>query len=317
MDVFFYAGQIDRSYDLKFIECVAAQNDKSKAKECLVVMTSGGGNPDAAYKIARYLQHRYESYSVLVAGFCNSAATLFAIGAKELVFCPFGELGPLDIQLQKPDSLSGFESGLNIGEAFTTLESQARQTYNDMLMEIIRNSGGVVTFKTASDVVTDMVSVLYGPIFAQIDPEEMGSRTRAMRIGEDYAKRLNQYGNLKTGALETLSTKYTSHSFVIDYIEAKALFNNVRLVNPQEAKLVESLGPSCRYPQGPVTIKAVTMPDVTEPTKKDAKNAKKNVKKRGSTTRRKASSPKTTSKPVAKRSKTVSRANGKNSTGAG
>lgn len=300
MDVFFYAGTIERSYDLRFIETVAKKNDETKAKTCLVLMTSGGGSPDAAYKIARYLQHRYDSYSVLVAGFCKSAATLFAIGAKEIIFCPFGELGPLDIQVQKPDNLSGFESGLNIGEAFTTLENQARQTYNDMLMEIIQNSGGIVTFKTASDVVTDMVSVLYGPIFAQIDPEEMGSRTRAMRIGEDYAKRLNRYKNLKPGALETLSTKYTSHSFVIDYLEAQALFNNVRLVNAQEAKLVETLGDACRYPRGSVTIEALELPKIKE--KGDENEAKDEKPK---------------SKPKAKRGRPASKANGTNTAGTG
>ena len=55
----------------------------------------------------------------------------------------------------------------------------------------------------------------------------MGHAHGAMRIGEDYAKRLNRYGNLKPGSLVMLSNKYTSHSFVIDYVEAKALFNNV------------------------------------------------------------------------------------------
>ena len=160
-DYYFYKGTIDRITDLKFVNMVAKHHDKSKAKKCVVIVSSGGGSPDAAYKMGRYLQHRYESYSVLVAGFCKSAATLFAIGAEELIFCPFGELGPLDIQQHKADNPFGLESGLNIGEAFTTLEKQARQTFNDMLLEIIQNSGGVITFKTASEVATGMVSALY------------------------------------------------------------------------------------------------------------------------------------------------------------
>lgn len=246
-DYFFFGGEIRRLRDLDFIECVHKYKGTS-SKDCVVIVSSSGGDPDAAYKMSRYLQHRYDSYSVLIAGLCKSAATLFAIGAKELIFSPYGELGPLDIQLQKEDNLFGQESGLNITEAFRTLESQARETYNKVLMDIIRNSGGVVAFKTASEVANGMVSALYGPIFSQIEPEEVGSRMRAMRIGEDYAKRLNIYGNLKHNALKSLSSDYTSHSFVIDYIEAKTLFNEVRLVDDAEAALVESLGRSCRYP---------------------------------------------------------------------
>lgn len=122
-----------------------------------------------------------------------------------------------------------------------------------------------------------MVSALYSPIFGQIEPEEVGSRSRAMRIGEDYAKRLDRYGNLKPGALEMLSNKYTAHSFVIDYVEAKLLFNNVRLVNDQEAKLVADLGDQCRYPSGPSEFKPLALPK-TNTTKPSAKKAATNAK---------------------------------------
>ena len=57
----------------------------------------------------------------MIAGACKSAATLFAIGAKELIFCPFGELGPLDIQFRKEDKIMEYRSGLDINEAFAIL----------------------------------------------------------------------------------------------------------------------------------------------------------------------------------------------------
>jgi len=246
-DIFLYSGRIERSFDWEFIKQVS---ENKRSNNCLVIMCSGGGSPDAAYKMARYLLHKYDSYTVLVSGICKSAATLFAIGASEIVFCPFGELGPLDIQLQKDDKLTGQESGLNISEAFSSLESRARSTFNKLIIEIIQDTGGVVTFKTASEVANSMISALYGPIFSQIEPEEVGSRTRAMRIGEDYAKRLNLKGNLKSAAaLDRLSNDYASHSFVIDFIEAQTLFNNVRLASPEELKLVEVTGKKCRFPQ--------------------------------------------------------------------
>lgn len=279
-DWFMFSGKIRRMKDLEFIETVAKRNDETKANHAKIVMCSGGGDPDAAYKMARYLQHRYDSYSVVISGFCKSAATLFAIGADELIFTPFGELGPLDIQLQKEDKLFGQESGLNITEAILTLEGQARQTFNDMLIEVIKNSGGIVSFRTASEVVTGMVSALYGPIFSQIEPEEVGSRSRAMRIGEQYAERLDVFRNLKPGALRALSTKYTSHSFVIDFTEAHALFSKVRLATKNEMSIIDELGKPCRYPVGDTIIELIPEGEKDDiPESKPKNRTKRSVRK--------------------------------------
>jgi hypothetical protein len=259
MDAYLFNGGIERGADFKFIQTVA-QNKKSD--HCTVLMVTNGGNPDAAYKMARYLQHKYESYSVLVSGACKSAGTLFSIGANEVVFAPYGELGPLDIQLTKTDHLAGMESGLNISEAFNALEERARETFVTLTLEIIGSSGGVVSFQTASHSASEIVGSLYGPVFARIDPEEVGSRSRAMRIGEDYGKRLNlKWNNLKPNALGLLSQTYSSHAFVIDFLEAESLYYRTRLVSDDEMRLIDSLGDLARHPQRNLTILALHTTD--------------------------------------------------------
>lgn len=251
-DIFVYNGDIERGPDLEFIQLVAKEK---RSDDCVLLLVTGGGSPDAAYKIARYLQRKYRSFKVMIPGWCKSAGTLLAIGADELIFAPYGELGPLDVQMAKADRLSGPESGLNISEAFRALEQRAHGTYHKLLQEVIQSSGGVVTFQTASHSATEIISALYGPIFTRIDPEEVGSRSRAMRIGEDYGNRLNsKWSNLKAGALKSLSQSYSSHGFVIDFIEAKALFNHVREANDREMGLIESLGSVARFPQAQLTI---------------------------------------------------------------
>ena len=247
MDWFLYTGEIRRGTDLEFFEFVAG--NKSSDEVCLVLCTPGGA-PDAAYKMGRYLQTRYDSFKLLVPGFCKSAGTLLAIGSDEIIFSPYGELGPLDIQMAKADNLVGLESGLNTSEAFLTLEKRARDTFHDLVIEIIRNSGGIISFQTASHSASEIVSSLFGPIFGRIDPEEVGSRARAMRIGEDYGARLNQkYENLKQDALTILSQSYTSHGFVIDMEEAKTLFKQVREASDAEKALIDALGMCCRIPE--------------------------------------------------------------------
>ncbi|MGL4639380.1 MAG: hypothetical protein ACRCVX_06620 [Shewanella sp.] len=186
-----------------------------------------------------------------------------------------GELGPLDVQLTKTDDIFGQESGLNISEAFRTVEDRAKRTFHNLIAEIIQSSGGVVSFQTASHCASEIVASLYGPIFGRIDPEEVGSRARAMRLGEDYGVRLNQkYTNLKDGALERLSQSYSSHGFVIDAEEACALFNRVRLADPVEQRLVQKLGLKARFPNNVLSFENHT--ELFNNLVSEAKNAEAN-----------------------------------------
>lgn len=248
-DFYLYNAAIARGLDLDFIKIV---DEVKTSKECILLLVTSGGDPDAAFKISRYLQDKYEKFSVLVSGLCKSAGTLVCIGAHEIIFTPYGELGPLDIQISKEDKISGQESGLNISEALITLEENARVTFNKLIGDIIQSSNGIISFPTASKSATDFLSALYAPIFSRIDPEEVGNRARAMRIGTDYGRRLDARSNNlnpNARALEILADTYSSHGFVIDQAEASELFVNVRAANKSEMKLVEKLGDAARIPR--------------------------------------------------------------------
>ena len=242
-----YNGSLDRVADLDFIEFVSKEK---QAQELLFLLITRGGNPDAAYKIGRYLQSRYKHLRIYIPGLCKSAGTLLAIAGEELIFSPYGELGPLDIQMTKTDNIARLDSGLNISEAFMTLEWRAKGTFHALIQEIVEASNGIISFPTASHSASEVLTSLYGPIFAKIDPEEVGSRARAMRIGEDYGQRLNErFNNLKPDSLATLSQTYSSHEFVIDMAEASLLFERVREANETEKAIVDDCGDVCRLPQ--------------------------------------------------------------------
>ncbi len=266
-DTFIYNGAIERERDLEFIEMVAAKRTGTTVN---LVLVTGGGNPDAAFKISRYLQSKYERFTVTVSGLCKSAGTLLALGAHEIVFAPYGELGPLDVQMLKVDNIAGMESGLNISEAFQSLELRARNTFSRMVGEILANSGGIISFQTASHVAVETISALYGPIFSRIDPEEVGSRSRAMRIGQDYGKRLAAISqNLKENALLQIAQTYSSHGFVIDLLEAQSLFQNVREANEQEIAAIVALGPVARIPSNDFVFDKIDWPEAQEPHTED------------------------------------------------
>lgn len=256
MDYILYSGGLQRGDDLKFIEYISDEQD---ADGIVLILCTHGGEADAAYKIGRYIQSVYDSFKLFIPGHCKSAGTLLAIAAQEIVFSPYGELGPLDVQMARPDNIASMESGLNISEAFLTLEDRARRTFHNLIVEITRMSEGIVSFQTASRSASEIVGELYGPIFSQIEPEDVGSRSRAMRIGEDYGTRLDQkFKNLLPNALDRLSQSYASHGFVIDQLEAAALFDNVRESTDAEKTLAQELGRKCLVPDTEPCVENVT-----------------------------------------------------------
>jgi hypothetical protein len=244
-DVFFYNGEIGSGRDLEIIELIHENISKPAA---LLLLTTNGGDPDSAYRMARYFQEHYEKFTVLIGGRCKSAGTLIAVGASELAFTPYGELGPLDIQLTKVDKFDQAQSGLTIQDALSTLEERAKETFYNIVQDYMSANRGMLSFPAASKAAGDFVSNLYAPILGRIDPEEVGARSRSMRIADDYGKRLEaKWQNLRPGTLKKLAETYSSHSFVIDQREAEGLFKEVRVASDWEKALVMALGRYARY----------------------------------------------------------------------
>lgn len=244
-DVFVYNGAMKLGRDLECIETVYANTHR---EECLLFLTTHGGDPDAAYKIARYFQEKYKKFAVLVSGRCKSAGTLVALGAHELVFTPYGELGPLDIQMSKVDRFDQMQSGLTITDSLNTLEERALDRFYKMVSDYISANNGLLSFASASKAASDFVTQLYAPVFSRIDPEEVGAKARSMRIATDYGRRLAvKSQNLRPNTLATLSETYSSHSFVIDHQEAAGLFVRVRVANETEKKIVAALERYARF----------------------------------------------------------------------
>lgn len=242
-DVFIYNGTITRTNVLATMETI--QKYKAR-KKLFLIMVTYGGDPHAGFKIARYLQDNYDNFTLFVPGFCKSAGTLFAIAANEVVFAPFGELGPLDVQLAKPDQFQ-FDSGLVITESLETLERRAAETFKAMFLEVMAEQQGLVSVSSALHAASELVKAIYAPIMARIDPEEVGVRQRALRITLDYGDRLAlRSRNTDKKSLRQLAEKYSSHAFVIDRQEATSLFRNVRAADNDEMALVRALGQSAR-----------------------------------------------------------------------
>jgi hypothetical protein len=236
-DIVYYSGEISRDgYELISGLCSQKKDNDGLA----LILTTYGGDAHAAYRIARALRHSYKSLHVFIPGECKSAGTLITIGGTELIVSDKGELGPLDIQLVKPDELFESNSGLDVMQALSVMQTQAIELFRACLMDIKLGSG--ITFKSAAEIATKVTSGLFSPVYAHVDPIKLGEISRAISIANAYGQRLRLYDDIiSSESLENLISAYPSHSFVIDRKEARDLFRNVRAPNMQESSLVDAL----------------------------------------------------------------------------
>lgn len=239
-DVYLHSASIDREAASSF--CAKVHSLENKRKNAVLILTTFGGDPDAAFIIGRALKRCYSKLYVFVFGFCKSAGTLLALAASEIIMSDDGELGPLDIQFGKDDEIFKRSSGLDINESIKFLKQLAPELFYKEFIKL--KAIGTLTTKTAAEIAQLLATGIIQPIAAQIDPLRIGESERSMRIARDYARLLNpDFENL-----ENLVTGYPSHGFVIDREQACDIFANVRPPAGAELALEKALGEVARRP---------------------------------------------------------------------
>lgn len=232
-DVFIYNGDIHPALHKLLRPHIGA----TESKRAFLLLTTPGGDADAAYRVARHFQEAYDEFVVGVWGSCKSTGTLMAIGATELVIAPCGELGPLDVQVFSPDEFVRRSSGLSISQAIKFVSKQAFDAWEENFLRVRTSSGGIITTKTASEIANQLAVGLFSPITEKIDPIWIGELQRSIDIAMQYGIRLG----MSESALRALIEDYPSHSFVIDYREADRLFKAVRRPLPVECLLFDHI----------------------------------------------------------------------------
>lgn len=258
-DVILYSGDIDSATaDI----VIRLGRRRERHKNVVFLLTTRGGSPDAAYRIARCLQSQYENFILYIYGICKSAGTLIAIGANEIVLSDFGEFGPLDVQLGKKDEIFENVSGLNLTQALTSLNTRVLDLFRTVLIELRSGSNGQISTKLAAEIASKLATGAYETIYSQVDPGQLGSIERAINIASDYGERLTKgTKNVKRETVDKLVSSYPSHSFIIDRKEAETLFEQVRKPDEDEEELAESINWLTRDPAGPPLALLLNIPE--------------------------------------------------------
>jgi hypothetical protein len=223
IDIITYAGAITT----QGYEAVCEALNKKQSDKVILVLATPGGDPHAGFRIGRALQCNYDKFDALIPRYCKSAGTLIVIGASVIYMDDMSELGPLDIQVKKGDELIGRNSGLDIFQAVTYLQTQSMSAFRNYLLELTQDTG--LSTRVASDIASKLTSGLFEPIASQIDPIKLAEMQRATEIAFHYGFRLNEKSNnMRSDGMQKLVTGYPSHGFVIDRKEARSIFINVK-----------------------------------------------------------------------------------------
>ena len=244
-DIIIYSGELFPPHDERLVlRC----NDAPQNPNAFLILNTFGGHANQAFRVARALQRRYRDgkFIVFVRRYCKSAGTLLLLGADEIVMSAQAELGPLDVQLGKPDELGEVTSGLTPTQALATLREETYTHFESSFMKLRFKSGLQVSTKSAAEIASQMAIGLFTPVYEQIDPMRLGEIDRHNRIAIGYGQRLAK-GNLKEDTLARLVATYPSHDFVIDRREARELFHQVRPPSENEVSLAEMLESACRF----------------------------------------------------------------------
>ncbi len=250
-DIYFYSGPIDDNGIGQLASAVTQHQSHDKA---VLILTTNGGLANAAYQIARLMQDQYEDWALFCPSRCKSAGTLIALGATSLIMDVFSELGPLDVQLIKQNEIALRKSGLLSKSSFDALADSSFELYERLMINITARSRGNVSFKMASELAASMTSTLLAPVYAQVNPDVVGSENRDLSIAFEYGSRLVKVSkNVKDNAVQRLVYQYPSHDFVIDVNEARELFKRVETPKQNLYTIVGLLG-GLAYDESPVSV---------------------------------------------------------------
>ena len=222
-----YSGDIENVGVGRLLE--ALRLDDTTRPNTFFILTTNGGQADAAYRIARLLQIISKKFYLFVPERCKSAGTLLALGAAEILMTPISELGPLDVQLVQRNEIDRTRSGLVVHTALKGLADETLRAYEQMMLQIKIRSQGAISFEVASKIAASMATSVMSSVYAQITPEDLGRDLRDLQIATAYGERLVKHGgNAKRSTVRHLVEEYPTHSFIIDSSEAKELFKVVK-----------------------------------------------------------------------------------------
>lgn len=185
-----------------------------------LVIYSRGGALEVPWRIASALRQASDSWSILIPFRANSAATLLALGADEIVLGCHGELGPIDpiLNIQRMVTTPGQPEGTPLQDTINVEDVMA-------FLRFVREQVGLTD--------QDALAASLGKLTERLDAVGLGSVFRTRSHIRDVAHRMltSQKDPLSDRVMETivetLAERVYAHGHAIGLGEAKDIGLNV------------------------------------------------------------------------------------------
>jgi len=246
----------------------------SGEKSIDVLLHSTGGDALTAWKLMSVLRERFETVSVLVPYMAFSAATIFALGADEIVMHPLASLGPIDpqISIQQPDGSLRQFAYEDVGAFIRFLGDDAKIKNEQFVSAIIDKLFSVVdpinvgAAKRASELSSSVGERL---LLTHMHGE--GQKSQAKKIAEDLNKSFFAHGDAvsRKRALE-LQMKISAPDSVIEnlvwdaYLGLESYMSLRTPFNPLQHYLSDSAAAASLKPTAPLQIPPNTPPQLAQ-----------------------------------------------------
>lgn len=187
-----------------------------------ILIHSTGGDALAAWQLMSVLRERFAHVSVLVPHLALSAATIFALGADEIVMHPHASLGPIDPQIT-----------INLPDG-----QRLRFSFEDV--------GAFLRFLTEEVRITEQVHItpIMDKLFSTANPVIVGGAKRASELSSSVGERLllmhltdAEDRERAHQIAENLNKSFFSHGDTVSRSRAK----NLDLSIAEEDKKLEKL----------------------------------------------------------------------------
>ena len=206
----------------------------------MVLVESPGGSIEDAFWIAKELRMWCQQLDVAVTGWAKSATTLIALAADRILFGPYGQLGPLDVQLRDFSGGAGPISPLETIRGMEFLRNYYLETFHHFMDALVPP----LDVPHAIEHTPKLLAPIATPLYQMIDYRQLGDAFRRLLISETYARSVMlRWSPLKDDralidkVIRKLVWEYPYHGYIIDFDECQ----NIGIRNADQMTLDMSM----------------------------------------------------------------------------
>lgn len=189
--------------------CEHIRKIPKNVKDIDLLIASQGGDPNTAWRIVTVLRERFRKIGVIIPYDAQSAATMLAFGADEIIMHPFSCLGPIDTQIT-------IASNDQVQQSINQFSTDDVKSYLSFIKEDL----------SIKD--EEFGKIALSNLSSELHPTKIGLVKKSMKFTESIASKLlathiSDEDNAKINSIIEKFNEFSHHGYTIGKKEAISL----------------------------------------------------------------------------------------------